>query len=131
MSDYYLGFDFGKKRIGVAIGQDITSTARPLTQIATDDQNALVDVMNEWQPKALIVGLPLNMDDTAGPLAKAAKKFAKRLENVFERPVHLCDERLTSREAIERLKLQGKNKPTKAEINSMAAAVILETWLLS
>lgn len=131
MSDYYLGFDFGKKRIGVAIGQDITSTARPLTQIATDDQSALAEVINEWQPKAMVVGLPLNMDDTVGPLAKAAKKFAKMLENVFERPVHLCDERLTSREAIERLKQQGNNKPTKAEINSMAAAVILETWLLS
>ena len=129
MNNHYLGFDFGKKRIGIAVGETITQTARPLAQVATEDMAALEKWVSEWQPAALVVGLPLNMDDSVGPLAKAAKKFAKRLEAHFQKPVHLCDERLTSREALARLAEQGNRKPSKAEINSMAAAVILETWL--
>jgi putative Holliday junction resolvase len=69
------------------------------------------------------------MDDSISPLAKAAKKFAKNLEKHCSLPTHLIDERLSSREAIARLKDMGKNRPSKEEINSMAAAVILETWL--
>jgi putative Holliday junction resolvase len=129
MSDNILGFDFGKKRIGVAVGQQLTNSARPLTQINSIDWDSIDKLLEEWQPQTLIVGLPLNMDDSISPLAKVAKKFAKQLEQHCNLPTHLIDERLSSREALERLKDMGKNKPSKEEINSMAAAVILETWL--
>lgn len=125
----YLGFDFGQKRIGVAVGQSLTATAHPLTQINTNDWGALKKIIDEWQPKAFIVGLPLNMDDTPSTISKAAQTFAHELEQRYTLPVHLCDERLSSREAIERLQEMGKTKPSKEEINSMAAAVILESWL--
>lgn len=129
MSDNILGFDFGKKRIGVAVGQQLTNSARPLTQIDSVDWDNIDKLLAEWQPQQLVVGLPLNMDDSISPLAKAAKKFSKQLEQHCHLPTHLIDERLSSREALERLKEMGKNKPSKEEINSMAAAVILETWL--
>lgn len=124
-----LGFDFGTKRIGVAVGQTLTSTARPLTQVNNDDWKNIKQLIEEWRPQALVVGLPLNMDDTESRTSIAAKAFAKKLTTQFKLPVHLCDERLSSREALERLLEMGNNKPSKAEINSMAAAVILESWL--
>lgn len=124
-----LGFDFGTKRIGVAVGQTLTATARPLTQVNNDDWKNIKQLLDEWRPQALVVGLPLNMDDTESRTSIAAKKFAHKLEEQSQLPVHLCDERLSSREALERLAEAGNNKPSKAEINSMAAAVILESWL--
>lgn len=126
------GFDFGSKRIGIAVGQTLTKTAHALTQINnnTEPQWAALDVLiTEWQPKTLIVGLPLNMDDTVGRLTKAAKKFAQQLQERYKLPVELIDERLSSREARERLQQQGKKKPDKTAINSMAAQIILENWL--
>lgn len=124
-----LGLDYGSKRIGVAIGQTITGTARPLTQIDSIDWSGLQALVKEWQPGAFVVGLPINMDDSDSKISKAAKQFAKKLQQKFELPVHLSDERLSSREALERLELQGNTKPSKAEVNAMAAAVILQSWL--
>ena len=126
------GFDFGSKRIGIAIGQTLTKQARALTQINNNsepDWQTLDSLINEWRPQTLIVGLPLNMDDSLGNSAKAAKKFAQQLQQRYQLPIELVDERLSSREARERLQQQGKNKPNKQSINSMAAQIILEDWL--
>jgi putative Holliday junction resolvase len=124
-----LGFDFGTKRIGIAVGQTLTKSARPLQQISSVDWSSLDKLIAEWRPAALVVGLPLNMDDSPGKMAKAATEFAAALREHYSLLVHLCDERLSSREALERLAERGNTKPSKAELNCMAAAVILESWL--
>jgi putative holliday junction resolvase len=126
-----LGFDFGTKRIGIAIGQTLTKTARPLTQLNTNDWLGLGKLIDEWRPHAFVVGLPLNMDDSTSPISKLAKQFAKQLEQRFNRTVYLCDERLSSRAALEHLQERGITKPSKQEINSTAAAVVLQSWLCS
>lgn len=124
-----MGFDFGKKRIGVAIGQPLTNTATPLGQVEQGNWKAIGNLIDEWQPETFVVGLPLNMDDTPSPLSKAATKFSKELQKRFDKSTQTFDERLSSREAIARLEEQGKTRPSKAEINGMAAAIIVESWL--
>jgi putative Holliday junction resolvase len=128
----YLGFDYGTKRIGVAVGQTLTGTATALQQVEVENglprKPVIQDLIQDWQPHALVVGLPLNMDESISKSANRAKRFAKWLENTFDLPVHLIDERLSTREARERLAQPGK-KTTKTQLNSMAAQVILETWL--
>lgn len=130
-----LGFDFGMSYIGVAAGQTLTKTATPITALKArdgqpnwDEVKALID---EWSPNQLIVGLPLNMDDTDQLITKAAKKFAKRLEGRYGLPVSLWDERLSSIEAKQQL-FQSKGKQAISDpikLNSTAAAVILEDYL--
>ena len=129
-----LGFDYGAKRIGVAVGQTLMGTASALTQLSAQkgkpEVRAVQALLDEWRPDALIVGLPLNMDDSPSKSSKAAQRFASWLETEFKLPVYLVDERLSSREARDRLDQPGK-KYTKTELNSMAAQVIVEGWLMS
>jgi putative holliday junction resolvase len=132
-----LGFDFGMKHIGVAVGQSLTHTATPLTTIKAKDGipnwQDIFALIQKWQPHALIVGIPLNMDGTEQPLTLCAKRFANRLETQTKLPVHRVDERLSSYEAKERvLKGKGldrKNKKQVGEINAMSAAILVEQWL--
>jgi len=128
-----LCFDYGEKRIGVAVGQTLTNTARPLTQINCDgnlpqwrDVDQLID---NWRPNILLVGLPLNMNDSESAISKKARTFMRELETRYAKIVIPVDERLTSHAARERLSEAGRNKPSKEEINSVAAQIILETWL--
>lgn len=130
----YLGFDFGFRRIGVAVGQEITQTARPLTTIAAQqgepEWGAIVKIMQQWRPNALIVGLPTCIDDTEQYTTDAARVFAQALQQRFSVPVHLVDERLSTREARAQLFAHGGyRKLQKSEIDSVAACVILEQWL--
>jgi putative Holliday junction resolvase len=131
MPNAFLGFDFGTKRIGVAVGQLITQSARPLEQVSSIDWQAIDKLVKEWQPAGFVVGLPLHMDDRQSKMSVAAKDFAAQLQKKYTLPTHMCDERLSSREALERLEERGISKPSKAEINNMAAAVILESWLMN
>lgn len=127
-----LGFDFGRKRIGVAVGQSLTGTASPLSQIdATHDYlEAIEKIIQQWRPQILIVGHPIHMDESESHMSKAATQFAKQLEQRFNLPVHLIDERLSTREAKQRIEeLKGNKRYTKEQLNSVAAQVILETWL--
>ncbi|WP_088329899.1 Holliday junction resolvase RuvX [Lacimicrobium sp. SS2-24] len=129
-----LGFDFGTKSIGVAAGQHITGTAAPLPALkARDgipDWSLLDKLIEQWQPAALVVGLPLNMDGTDQQVTFAAKKFANRLHARFRIPVHTCDERLTSADARARLfELGGYKKLDKQKVDSVAACLILESWM--
>lgn len=123
-----LGFDFGMKYIGVATGQEVTKTATPLKTIKAKDGipnwNEVASLIEDWAPQALIVGNPLNMDDTSQHITLCAKKFANRLQHKYKLPVHLVDERLTTWEAKQRL-TAGKI----AEFNAEAAAIITEQWL--
>lgn len=103
MSGTLLAFDFGTKSIGVAVGQRITGTARPLTALkandGTPDWNLIERLLREWQPDDVIVGLPLNMDGTEQPLTARSRKFANKIHGRFGVSVKLHDERLSTVEA--------------------------------
>lgn len=104
MSGTFLGFDFGTKSIGVAVGQRITATARPLpalkAQDGKPDWNVIEKLLKEWQPEAVIVGLPLNMDGTEQPLTARARNFANKIHGRFGVAILLHDERLSTVEAL-------------------------------
>ncbi len=121
-----LCFDFGTKRIGVAVGQSITNTASPLETISVrnnkPDWESIEHLIENWRPDALIVGIPLKMDDTKQDMTRAAEKFSRQLEGRFHLPVYGMDERLSSFEATQRTKY---NVP----IDPIAAQAILESWL--
>jgi putative Holliday junction resolvase len=129
-----LGFDFGMKRIGVAIGQTVTKTARPLGILNAEQGipqwDAFTKLIKTWQPDALVVGIPLNMDGTQQPLTHHARKFALALEQRSGLKVYEMDERLTSVEAKARLFEAGGYKALKnTPIDSVAAQLILQNWL--
>lgn len=128
-----LAFDFGTRRIGVAVGQAVTQTATPLTPIAAKDGvpdwQKLEAVVAEWQPEAFVIGLPLNMDGSVSEMSHRARKFANRLQARFDRPSYLMDERLTSHEAKGIHLSQGGAADFKAHsVDGLAAQLILESW---
>lgn len=129
-----LGFDFGKKSIGVAIGQEITGTASPLPSLSARDGipewSHIGSIYQEWQPQQVIVGLPLNMDGTNQEITYAARKFGHRLHNKFKIEVAFYDERLTTADAKARLfELGGYKKLEKGKIDSVSACLIVEGWM--
>jgi putative Holliday junction resolvase len=129
-----LGFDFGTKKIGVAVGQTITGTATPLTTLRHRDQKpdwgAIESLVREWQPEAAVLGLPHNMDDTEEEtLAEPVRRFARQIEGRFRIPVHLVDERLTTLAAERALGLGERNRRKSIDkLDAYAAKLILETW---
>jgi len=124
-----LAFDYGDKLIGVAVGQTVTATATPLEAVAVRDRRpdwaAISRLIATWEPDALVVGLPLNMDGTEQGTTHRARRFARQLEGRYRMPVHAADERLTTREAQSRL--AGDHAPDAAP-DAVAAQVILEGW---
>ncbi|GAA6183443.1 MULTISPECIES: Holliday junction resolvase RuvX [Alteromonadaceae] len=129
-----LGFDFGTKSIGVAIGQEITGTASPLEAIhARDgipDWELVNKVYEQWQPHLVVVGLPLNMDGSKQEMTFRAQKFANRLHAKFKVPVQTLDERLTTVDAKARLfEMGGFKKLTKGKVDSASACLILESFM--
>lgn len=134
-SDILLAFDFGTKRIGVAVGQTVTKTARPLATLSAKEgqpQWEEVDkLIKTWRPNALVVGIPLNMDGTPQAITQAARNFAEALRKKYQLPVHGIDERLTTRDAREKVFAKGGYKALQNEqIDSVAAQLILETWFM-
>ncbi len=131
--DTLLGFDYGPRKIGVAVGQTITGSASPLTTIRSHgerpDWSRIEDLIREWRPKAAVVGLPFNMDDSETALAPRARRFARQLQGRFGLEVHLVDERLTSLEARRQLGRTSASAKAIEAIDAMAAKLILETWL--
>lgn len=130
----YLGFDFGYKRIGVAVGQRLTCSATPLAtinaQMGVPDWNVVAKVIAQWAPHALIVGVPTCIDGRELYTTSAARRFAKKLRKQFALPVHLVDERFSTVEARGQLFAQGGYRKIKqTEVDSIAACVILEQWL--
>ncbi len=128
-----LGFDFGPRKIGVAVGQTITRSASPLMTLRSwgnePDWSRIGALIDQWRPQALIVGLPFNMDDTEVSWSPQVRAFAAQLGVRFGLPVHLVDERLTSREAWRQLAERDRRPPTREAVDALAAALILETWL--
>ena len=132
-----LAFDFGFKRIGIAAGDTLTATAAPRPAAAVHqsgpDWDAITRQVRMLSPKLLVVGAPYNADGTPGALAPAARRFASELERRFGLPVNMVDERWSSLEASAALKAQRssgerKRRVRKEDIDSAAAAVILERW---
>lgn len=128
-----LAFDFGTKSIGVAIGQQLTGTARPLmalkAQDGTPDWNRIEALLKEWLPDRVVVGLPLNIDGTEQPLTARARKFANRIHGRFGVQVDLHDERLSTVEArAELFERGGFRALNKGSVDSLSAVIILESW---
>lgn len=125
-----LGFDFGLRRIGVAIGNTITGAARPLGTLDGESNVArfatIAAWIDEWHPDALIVGKPLNSQGHATEMTARAEKFGRQLAGRFGLPVKFCDERYSSAVVEDALKPGRENK---ASIDAAAAAVILQAWL--
>ena len=116
-----LAFDFGLKRIGVAVGEPELRTAHPLPAVTRFQQ--IESLVDEWKPSGLVVGLPTSVQGEAHKMTRQAEDFARRLEKRFKLPVARVDERYTSVEAES--KLRGlKNKA----VDSVAAQLILEQY---
>ena len=128
-----LGFDFGLKKIGVAIGQVITRTASPLTILKANrgmpDWSLIKKLIMEWDADALIVGLPLNMDGTEQWITECTRQFATTLEKQFHLPVYLVDERLTTVAAKDDLHTHLKGSARFNQVDSVSAKLIVESWL--
>lgn len=124
----YLGFDAGARRLGVAVGESLTGSARPLVTLPVRDGqpawDRLARLMHSWEPAGLVVGLPLHADGSDSDSTALARRLARRLSGRYRRPVFLVDERLSSHEAEARL--AGGRQP--GDRDSVAAQVILETW---
>lgn len=128
-----LGFDFGKKYIGVAVGQEITGLTSPLGSVkARDgipDWDKMTKFMQEWQPDFIVVGLPLNMDGSEQPLTHDAKKFGHRVSGRFGVKVEFQDERLTTATAKEALFAEGGYRNLKKDnIDAASAKLIIESY---
>ena len=129
-----LGLDYGTKQIGVAVGQAITGQARELcvlkAQNGVPDWSQIERLVKEWQPDAMGVGLPLDMDGTPSEMGERAAKIARRLHGRFNLPVHTHDERLTTFEAKGHRLAQGQRDGYRQRpVDALAAALLLEGWL--
>jgi len=129
-----LGFDFGTKKIGVAVGQTVTKTANPLGLLRANQGEpvwaSVKKIIDEWQPIALVVGIPINMDGTRQRVTHQAEHFVEELKSRFHLPVYGIDERLTTVEARDRIfQEQGYKGLQKTAIDAIAAKIILEAWL--
>lgn len=128
-----LAFDFGTRRIGVALGEMMLGQARPLTTISAEANDArfaaVGKLIAEWQPARLVVGLPLSLDDCDHEMTERCRRFARQLEGRYRLPVHLVDERLSSAEADARLRDRGLDwQARKAAVDAEAAAILLQNY---
>lgn len=131
-----LALDFGLRRIGVAVGQQVTDSASALGVVGNGpngpDWRTLEKFLAEWRPARLVVGMPTHRDGTPSELSGAIVEFMEALRR-FDRPVESVDENLSSHEASERLRQQRaagtRGRISKDMIDSMAAVLIAERWL--
>jgi putative Holliday junction resolvase len=128
-----LSFDFGEKRIGVAIGNSITKSSHPLETINTSkntERYKLIELLlKTWEPVRLVIGYPLNDDGTLSKMSLLAKKFGMKLMNKYNIPIAMIDERFTSSEAdLELKKFEKDFKKRKIVIDQVAAMIILNSF---
>ncbi len=133
-----IAFDFGYRRIGVAVGQTLTGSATPLAVVPVankPDWQAIGVIVTEWKPVAIVVGLPLAADGGETEISKDARRFGRQLEGRYGIPVLYEDERLTSFSAEQRFvdaRASGRMRRKEAALkDAMAAQIILENWLQS
>ena len=135
---YVISFDYGQRRIGVAVGQATTLTATPLEVVANSSQPdwpAIDRLVREWRPECFLVGLPLDSEANETEMSKLARSFGDELTRRYHKACHFHDERLSSRAADERfasMRAAGAaRRKDAARLDSLAAQLILENWLQS
>jgi len=132
----YLCFDYGTLRIGLAIGNTLAGTARPLTVITnnsgTPDWSEIDQAFKQWSPAGLVVGIPLTVEGEIQEMTHHARGFLKRLKKRFTVPVYSADERFSSIEAqqeLKKMRARGQRGKTQhADVDTLSAALILERW---
>jgi putative Holliday junction resolvase len=128
-----LGFDFGEKRIGIAVGETSTGIASPLVAIEEEANErrfaAIGRIVDEWKPAAFVVGIPKHADGSEHAVAKLAEKFARRLEARYGVPVTFVDETLSSATAEAELRGRRTRQGRKSDVDVMAATIILQSFL--
>ena len=130
---YCLGFDFGLKKIGYAVGQFVTCTAQPMGFILANNGipnwQDIAHLIKEWRPNCLVLGLPTAVDGTALSVTPKVLIFAQSLEQ-YQLPIYFSDERMTSKEARSQLFEQGGYRALRyGKVDSIAAALLLEQWM--
>ncbi len=134
-----LGFDYGQRYIGVAVGQTLTGSSRALKSVTVPSGgdfpwDEIVALYAEWQPARMIVGLPCHLDGSEGALAKAARRFADELARRTQCPVTLWNEALSTEAAREALAEERRRSSARrggrSRLNAEAARTILEGWLV-
>ncbi|MEL0226907.1 MAG: Holliday junction resolvase RuvX [Gammaproteobacteria bacterium] len=130
-----MAFDFGIKHIGIAIGQEITKTASTFYSIKAlegqPDWNELDDIIHEWKPDLIVVGDPYNMDGSRSKIQDMSDRFSDALYKRYQIQLEKTDERLSSREANERLQNLDIGTKSSSNKHSISAQVILEDWFRS
>lgn len=131
----YLGFDYGERNIGVAVGQRVTATATALETIRATSHQALWNAVNRlvsvWQPSAFVVGRPYHPEGEENPIVQPILRFCRQLEERYKRPVYTMDETLSTKESQEIFyRERSKRSVQFADIkDELAAQLILQTWL--
>jgi putative Holliday junction resolvase len=133
MEGTLIGFDFGSRRIGVAVGETSTRIASPLAAIEGEANEARFDaigrIVSEWRPAGFVVGVPRHSDGSEHAVARLAEKFARRLQARYGVPVAFVDETLTSAEAESSLRGSRTRAGRKSDVDALAAALILQSYL--
>jgi putative Holliday junction resolvase len=135
MAEFWLGFDWGTGWIGVACGQTQTHTASELNPLRArngiPNWEEIDELVSQWKPAGFVVGLPYNMDGSESEMTVRANKFRKRLHGRYGLPANGIDERLSTKEALQHINGQAMSlsKARKAKIDSIAAQIILQSWL--
>ena len=123
-----LAFDFGTKKIGIAVGQTITKSSSPLAVVFNKDNrinwDQILEIINEWQPQLMLIGKPLNMDGTDSDIMKTVNNFFKKLNKTTNIPCEYVDERLTSFEARQNL-----SEIKTGLVDAHAAKILIDHWL--
>jgi putative Holliday junction resolvase len=134
-SDAFLGFDYGTRHIGVAVGQRLTGIASPLGTVRViqnqPDWAAIGKFVAEWHPVALVIGVAYQPDGSENPITQAMLRFGRQMEGRFGLPVHAMDETLSTFESRQMLyeDLQVRRKTYLAAKDALAAQRILQSWL--
>ena len=122
-----VAFDFGEKKIGVAVGQTSTNTSSPLQIIFNKDNKtnwiSISSLLDEWKPDLILLGKPLNMDGSESEIMKKVDKFYKELKSIYDADIEFVDERLTTFEAREILKDEKHDN-----VDAHAAKILIDNW---
>ena len=122
-----IAFDYGEKKIGVAVGQTSTNTSSPLQIIFNKDNNtnwtSISSLLDEWKPDLILLGKPLNMDGSDSEIMKKVDKFYKELKSIYDVDIEFVDERLTTFEAREILKDEKHDN-----VDAHAAKILIDNW---
>lgn len=122
-----IAFDYGEKKIGVAVGQTSTNTSSPLQIIFNKDNKtnwiSISSLLHEWKPDLILLGKPLNMDGSESEIMKKVDKFYKELKSIYDADIEFVDERLTTFEAREILKDEKHDN-----VDAHAAKILIDNW---